>query len=566
MKAQGGDFQIPRTDKKGTHAMQTRNNMLRTVTADYLAELDPKNIPDPSAIESDILDLVRHAIDKHNGLCDKSDMWKRQQELAPMQIAQIIAAVHDVCCISTNQSGINADYDLLAIYQTDGPNKGIYLTNEILFDNLARQYNYSITTMGIREVMAALKTLVPHVPRCHDRDLVAVNNGLFDYRTKTLRPFDPKYVFLSKSKVNYDPSAKCVTIHNETDGTHWDVESWMNSLSDDPQIVHVLWQILGAIIRPNVRWNKSAWLYSETGNNGKGTLCEMMRCLCGDGAYASISLDEFSSEFHLEPLTHASAIIVDENDVGSYIDKAANLKAVITNDVITINRKFKSPIAYQFYGFMVQCLNEFPRIRDKSGSFYRRQLFIPMEKCFTGAERRYIKTDYIHRDEVLEYVLFKVLNMDYYTLDEPDACKNVLDEYKEFNDPLRAFFGEYESEFKWDLLPFAFLYDLYRAWFVLNVPNGSPLGKNKFIKDLIQMANETGRWRCYDRRKTIRTGAKMDAAEPLIAQYKLRDWINPKHQDLSNVELACHPQTAPSYRGLVRMGAADLDLSDLQED
>ena len=73
-------------------------------------------------------------------------------------------------------------------------------------------------------------------------------------------------------------------------------------------------------------------------------------------------MSDFSKDFHLEPLIHASAIIVDENDVGVYLDKVANLKAVITNDVVLINRKFKMPVSYQFFGFMVQCLNEYPRI------------------------------------------------------------------------------------------------------------------------------------------------------------------------------------------------------------
>lgn len=71
---------------------------------------------------------------------------------------------------------------------------------------------------------------------------------------------------------------------------------------------------------------------------------------------------------------------------------------------------------------MVQCLNEMPRIKDKSDSFYRRQLFIPFTKCFTGAERKYIKQDYLKRKDVLEYVLWKVLNMDYYELPIPKAC------------------------------------------------------------------------------------------------------------------------------------------------
>ena len=141
-----------------------------------------------------------------------------------------------------------------------------------------------------------------------------------------------------------------------------------------------------------------------------------MRQLFGKGTYASIPLSDFSKDFMLEPLISATAIIVDENDVGTYIDKAANLKAVVTNDVIQINRKFKSPVAYQFKGFMVQSLNEMVKVKDRSDSFYRRQLFIPFTKCFTGKERKYIKNDYLQRPEVLEYVMYKVLNMNYYEM------------------------------------------------------------------------------------------------------------------------------------------------------
>lgn len=55
-----------------------------------------------------------------------------------------------------------------------------------------------------------------------------------------------------------------------------------------------------------------------------------MRNLVGNGSYVSISVADFSREFMLEQLLHVSAIIVDENDVGTYIDAAANLKAIIT--------------------------------------------------------------------------------------------------------------------------------------------------------------------------------------------------------------------------------------------
>lgn len=55
------------------------------------------------------------------------------------------------------------------------------------------------------------------------------------------------------------------------------------------------------------------------------------------------------------------------------------------------------PVSFVFRGFMVQCVNEYPRVKDKSDSFFRRQLFVPFMKCFTGIERKYIKDDYLHR-------------------------------------------------------------------------------------------------------------------------------------------------------------------------
>ncbi len=69
---------------------------------------------------------------------------------------------------------------------------------------------------------------------------------------------------------------------------------------------------------------------------------------------------------------------------------------------------------------MNQCNNEMPKVRDRSESYYRRCLMVPFSHSFTGNERSYIKNDYITRQDVLEYVLWSVLNMaEYYELDEP---------------------------------------------------------------------------------------------------------------------------------------------------
>ena len=547
---------------------RTRNNVIDEVTDDYISKLDLKNPPSPEQISTELVNEMELQLSLENQLRPTNSKFRLPETLTFDQIAQLMAVLYPIIRISC--AGQNADpaYDLLAIYMEDGPDKGTYMVSEEEIYRRAIAFNRRLTWKEFEELIKRLRVLVPRRTRCTDRDFIAVNNGIFHYDTKTLEPFDPNIVFLTKSHVDYNPFASNVTIHNDTDGTDWDVESWMADLSDDPEIVELLWQILGAIIRPFVRWNKSAWLFSETGNNGKGTLCELMRSLCGESAYSAIPLNDFGKDFALEPLTRSTAIIVDENDVGTFVDKAANLKAIITNDVISINRKFKIPISYQFYGFMVQCLNEFPRIKDKSDSFYRRQLFIPFDKCFTGTERKYIKSDYLHRTEVLEYVMYKVLNMNYYTLSEPDSCKAVLAEYKEFNDPVRQFFEEFEDSFTWDLLPFTFLYELYKAWFRKNSPNGTIQGKNKFVAEIVNVVKTSHKWLCLDKSKNIRSQGKMNGPEPLIAIYDLQDWKNPKYTG-GDIDRISTPVLSSFYRGLLRSRSsvtADPDTVDIFDD
>ena len=530
---------------------RTLNETIRICTDDYLDQIDLDNPPSPADIEAELVTLVKDACILENQIRAKGDTLKAPTKLCPSQIASIMLRLHNIVRVKCGGENADPSYDLLAIYQDSGKDEGIYITDENVFKKLAKQYNYSISSRELNDVMEMINIDAPRVSRTTNRDLIAVNNGIFNYDTKQLEPFSPEYVFLVKSKVNYNPFAVNVVIHNDDDGTDWDVESWMSDLSDDPEVVELLWQILSAIVRPFVRWNKSAWFYSNTGNNGKGTLCELMRSLCGDGSYAAIPLTDFSKDFALEPLTRATAIIVDENDVGCFIDKAANLKAVITNDVIPINRKFKTPISYQFYGFMVQCLNEFPRIKDKSDSFYRRQLFIPFDRCFTGHERKYIKNDYLHREEVLEYVLYKVLNMNFYSLSEPASCKTALDEYKEYNDPVRQFLDEMLPDLVWDLVPFSFLYDLYKAWFRKNSPNGSIQGRNTFINDVLNLLGEYTDWYCMGRTVAVRPGKKMDKPELLIAEYGLNDWKNPGYMG-GDANQVCMPSLKASYNGLLR--------------
>ena len=531
--------------RKGEDVMasQSRNQLIMEAATSYLSTLNPGSLPCAADMESELLEYANDQIELANAsILSKDRKYKMLSSLPARTIAQIILRFYPVANLKL-EGGTKA----LAVYCGSGKNKGLYDMDEDAIKRIIEQYGADMSEKEISDVFAKLERNAPFLGLTKNKDLIPVNNGVFDYEKKLLLDFSPDMVFTSKCGVDYNPSAQNITIHNPEDGTDWDVESWMLSLSDDLEIVNLLWEITGACIRPNVVWGKSAWLFDANGNNGKGTLCRMMQNLCGEDSCDSISVEDFGTDAFLENLMRKTAIICDENNVGTYLDKAKNFKKAVTGDPITINRKYRSTVKFRFCGFIVQCMNALPKVKDRSESFNRRLIIIPMTKCFTGIERKYIKEDYLGRREVLEYVLHKMLHMNYHSLSEPKICRDLVAEFKVYNDPLAEFWNDFRGQFVWDLLPFAFLYDLFREWSRRFCPSGKIIGHNSFCRELRKLAANDMEWEAPETPST--TGRKLDRPEPLIDEYNVKGWQNP---NVCAVYTLQRQHTKSSYRGLVR--------------
>lgn len=540
-------------NKNSSKTYVSYNGIIKKLTETYISNnMFAGNISKPEVLADELLELIQNKIELENAVIpERCRKLKIPKCLENMSIAELILAFYPVKRISWTDSDRESN-NLLCIYQTEGENRGLYISHKTAFANLIRRFNYCISDKNIGEIMSILSERAPLCSVTDNPDLVAVNNGIFDYRSKQLLDFSPDYVFTSKSKVNYNSQATNVTIHNPDDGTDWNVETWFESLSDNPEIIELLWQVAGAVIRPHVSWNKVVCFYSEIGNNGKGTLCELLRQLCGNSV--AISFEQFEKDFLLEQLIGSNAVIGDENNTSAYLRSSEVLKSVITGDCLTINGKFKKPVTFRFQGLMVQCVNNLPKFSDKSESLTRRLLMVPFEKCFTGRERKYIKADYLKKPEVLEYVMYRVLHTSYYSFAEPQVCKDLVNEYKQFNDPVRQFLEDMLPELVWDLVPFRFLYELYKSWFKRNNPSGQVQGRNTFIKDIKQLMLNDSDWQVLD--SPYPRGNRMDKPEPLIVEYDLgSEWRNPSYHG-SDIDKICTPCAKASYRGLLRTGTS----------
>lgn len=525
------------------------NDIVSTATTTYIEALDEDRLPTSATVERELLGVVNAAVRAANTETDSSGgKLPRQNKLNPWQIAQLMLRFHHMVKLSFASA---KDLSVIAMYQSEGSESGLYSISEDVMRRSARAYNMSMTTREFSEVMAVLQEDAPSRPPCREPDLIAVNNGILNYETKELMPFDPEIVLLAKVRIDFvhSPANPVIT---RADATSWDVESWVEDLFDgDPERIQLCWSVFGAVCRPNVRWNKAVLLFNESGNNGKGTIMSTCQALVGAESWAALAISDFEEKFRLPLIVGATAFGAHENDVGAFTEKMANFKAVVTYDSVLIERKNKAPFWFDPRGLMVQCLNSLPKSKDVSQSYYRRLLPWKFDKTFEGREDKAIRDDFLKRREVLQYILWKSLTdiPDHHELPIPSSSAAVLEELKENNDPVREFWSELEGELVWDLLPQAFLHDLFIAWSARTNPRGGGLRRREFWSRLLQIVAEDGRW---DNAQSGRTGQLMGAPEHLIATYDLTAWKNPHHAG-TDVDKICQPVLKSKYRGLLRL-------------
>lgn len=438
----------------------------------------------------------------------------------------------------------------LAVYMESGIARGTYSTQIKEMNHLIFMIAPMFDSRTKKEVIDTIEIAVPNIKQIESPDLTAVNNGIFDKKNQKLLKFDPKYVFLAKLRTDYNPNAKKPT-YTFADGETWTPDEIFKVASNDPDVETLLWQVAADFFQPNYTREKSIFLYSEKGNNGKGTYGTLLESIVGQNNVAHLAVDDLKHEFLKESLIGKVGNIAHENNVNEYIDNVRDFKALVTGDNIVVNRKYEKPIHLQFKGTNIQMFNGLPKTKDKSASFYRRLLLVPFTRSFTNnGQRPDIKNVFIHETDVKEYVLMTALHLQFTEFIDASQSKEALREYKEENDPVIEFWIEFSDEFVWDILPLPFLYELFLAYHSRTNPSGKPLSKQTFVAQLRNYLEDDEMWEDKTKMKT-HTGDKMDKDELLITEYNLQNWIDPTYRGKDMTKLRDFKRKV-NYRGYVR--------------
>ena len=137
----------------------TENELIRTVTEKYLADIDVDICPAPEQVERELLQATNNAIEEYNrGPRDPNapvgaslkDAYPDQKppgdarlrlrkHLDPYQIALIVRELHHAVGILWKDAGDDGNFDI-GVYQTSGDNEGTYDVSEDGLTRLIRSY------------------------------------------------------------------------------------------------------------------------------------------------------------------------------------------------------------------------------------------------------------------------------------------------------------------------------------------------------------------------------------------------------------------------------------------
>lgn len=378
----------------------------------------------------------------------------------------------------------NPELSPLAVYDLDN---GIYQKGERFIFRLCMSVEYTLTNQQCKTIMHYLTVESDEKERTKDKNLIVVNNGIYDKRKNKLLPFSDRYIFVNKVATNYVKNAK-EPMYND-----WNLTKWIKKLSDgNASKEKLLWQLFAIAINSNYISEISVFFLSEAGRTGKSTFQQLLINLVGKQNTTSLKIKEFESDFKLASAYGKSLVIGDDNNPKDFNETSENFKSVVTGEPVLLNPKGKEPFPAVLTPFVLQSMNGLPRFKDISDGLQRRLRIVLFNHSYKGDKgNRNIKEKYIYDKRLLEFILSKVIDMDFKEVEDTAESKQAIHELALENNPVLSFFEEPFQELESERLPMKYLFKLFQAWSDYeNQP--TKLKQNSFTKEMRSVAEDNG--------------------------------------------------------------------------
>jgi len=198
----------------------------------------------------------------------------------------------------------------------------------------------------------------------HDPELICLENGIFNLKTKELTKWNPKQIFLNKVPIKYNPEAKCLNINN-----------FLKATLPEQDDIDTIYEWFGYCFLGGYPINKMALFIGE-GGNGKSQVLRLQTKLIGEKNQCAIPLQKFETNDFKEVELFGKFINIGAEISDTPLKNTAKIKGLSGGDSISASRKFKSDLNFKNETKLIFSANNLPKTYDLSNAFFRRWIYI----------------------------------------------------------------------------------------------------------------------------------------------------------------------------------------------
>lgn len=271
--------------------------------------------------------------------------------------------------------------EILYYYEEDGC---FYFGGENIILQLAEEFMEDLTTTHRKnEVVTYIRdyNYVNRVKKFNPNPrYINLNNGVYDIENREMLPHSPKYKFLTKIPVDYDPNATCPIF--------LDFLEKICSKQGMPrdEIEDTITEYMGYSLYRGYPYKKYIVL-DGGGDNGKTTLLDVMLALVGEHNNTSVSLQELNEQHFAKAQLFGKHTNISDDLPKKALRYSGVIKQITGYSIIWADIKnHKKGIQFFSYAKPWYACNELPETSDLTDAFFSRMIQITLLNKFVERE------------------------------------------------------------------------------------------------------------------------------------------------------------------------------------
>ena len=266
-----------------------------------------------------------------------------------------------------------------------------------------------------------------------DHDVINLQNGLYRVSQDQLHPHTPDYLSTIQLDLDYDPDAECPRF-----------KSFLAEIMcEDMEQVRLIQEMLGYCLIPG-NSSQTCFVLVGAAAAGKSVLLRVIgEILLGKDNVSHVSWQDLNEKFRTAELVGKLANIFADLPTKN-IDDNGIFKALMGEDDLTVERKYKHPFSFHNNAKLIFSCNGIPKnYGDRSNGFYRKLIIIRFQKSVPEERRDPNLLDKFREeaDGIFQFALkgLQRLIANQYRFSVTQANRDELQRYREDNDSVLSF-------------------------------------------------------------------------------------------------------------------------------